>query len=284
MASYCTKPCSASKGIHLLVHACADWVYRLLSQAAAQISLSRLDQLTREFRSLGYPAGAVDLALHCASVWDVEGKGLAWWSEGSPANDPRQAYFEKREDCYKTITTLLEATETDIDQAISQQNTSARKSPTLPCSWRCEAEMPSCKGQDLESQRQALFQRAYGSRDEPFNFHIYDWLMEKRRTDELLNVSVSSGPDLISRLRCGIGPITIRGALPHARHPLLGALRLALAVLRAQRSVFPSCSSPVHFGKLDRVGHRMFCVPAMQSSSKDLDLAWISESVSNICP
>lgn len=43
--------------------------------------------------------------------------------------------------------------------------------------------------QEAEGQRQAIFQRSFSSRDAPFNFHIYDWLMSKRRTDELLNVS-----------------------------------------------------------------------------------------------
>lgn len=94
-------------------------------QAAGQIALPRLEQLLKEFRSLGYSGGAVDLSLHCASVWDTEGKGLAWWNEGCPSSDLREANFSRRQDCYKAITALLEATETEIEQASQAQNQSA---------------------------------------------------------------------------------------------------------------------------------------------------------------
>lgn len=93
-------------------------------QAAGQISLSRLQQLGTDFKSLDYPAAAVDLALHCASVWDSDGKGLAWWNEGRSESDSRKANFARRQECYKTITDLLETVEATMEQSASQQNQS----------------------------------------------------------------------------------------------------------------------------------------------------------------
>lgn len=44
--------------------------------------------------------------------------------------------------------------------------------------------------QHAQHQKQAIFQRAFASKDAPFHYHMYDWLMEKRRTNELLSVGL----------------------------------------------------------------------------------------------
>ena len=43
--------------------------------------------------------------------------------------------------------------------------------------------------EDAELQRTSALHKAIASDDQPFHFRLYDWFVEKRKTDQLLNVS-----------------------------------------------------------------------------------------------
>jgi nuclear pore complex protein Nup155 len=101
---------------------------------------------------------------------DPYGIGVEFWAAGSPANDPRAEYYERRLLCY--------------DLALDSLSVFERKSAELGAMNGAGGEGK----QDADTIRLHAYQLTLASEDPLFHSSFYDWLIGKGLADELLDV------------------------------------------------------------------------------------------------
>ncbi|KAJ2812839.1 hypothetical protein H4S07_001108, partial [Coemansia furcata] len=80
----------------------------LLTGIAATLSAKQVREICDQFEALGQYTTVVSLSLACASESDPSNDALAFWSDGAPENDSREAVYRKRMECYKCVIELLD--------------------------------------------------------------------------------------------------------------------------------------------------------------------------------
>lgn len=143
---------------------------RLFQKAALHLSGSRLGEVVSEYNALQYQIGSVELAITCANAWDPEERGLSWWRDGRPRNDSRAPSWEPRNFCYGRILESLQSADELLNHAVEQGG----KSGTTP--------------EEADSIRRNAYARALALQDEALQYKLYDWLIERGMTDQLLEV------------------------------------------------------------------------------------------------
>ncbi|KAJ2809970.1 hypothetical protein H4S07_002949 [Coemansia furcata] len=118
----------------------ANEALALLTGIAATLSAKQVREICDQFEALGQYTAVASLSLACASESDPSNDALAFWSDGAPENDSREAVYRKRMECYKCVIELLDKRRTSVLNAKSL------------------AQLPS---------NDALFQ-----------FALYDWLLD----------------------------------------------------------------------------------------------------------
>lgn len=116
--------------------------------------------------------GAVELPLTCAQVSDPDNIGLEYWISGSPNNDPRSDFCERRLRCYALVLDSLTVFE---DRSNNAKASAAAGSGNVPLD-------------DPEAVRVHAYELAFLSEDEVFHSTLYDWLIDRDLADELLEV------------------------------------------------------------------------------------------------
>ena len=112
--------------------------------------------------------GAVELPLYCAQVFDTDLQGQEYWIAGSPPNDARAQFWERRKHCYELVLDSLSVFEE-----------------------RCvPGKQGSTQVDDPETVRGHAYELTFASEDEMFHSTLYDWLIGRGMADELLEVSV----------------------------------------------------------------------------------------------
>ena len=112
--------------------------------------------------------GAVELPLYCAQVFDTDLQGQEYWIAGSPPNDARAQFWERRKHCYELVLDSLSVFEE-----------------------RCvPGKQGSAQVDDPETVRGHAYELTFASEDEMFHSTLYDWLIGRGMADELLEVSV----------------------------------------------------------------------------------------------
>ena len=106
--------------------------------------------------------GVIELSLRCAACVDEDNTGLSYWAEGLPANDPRSAALQRRQQCYDLILHSLSI----FDEQCS-------KEPLR---------------QDFEVIRNHAYDLCFSSEDPAFHSHLYEWMVQQGMTDILLEV------------------------------------------------------------------------------------------------
>jgi len=115
--------------------------------------------------------GAVELPLSCAHVLDPDNIGLEFWCAGSPTNDPRSEFCEKRLQCYDLVLDSL---------AVFEEKSASSTTTNGPARMGL--------GDDPETVRSHAFELSFSSQDEMFHSTLYDWLIGRSLADELLEV------------------------------------------------------------------------------------------------
>jgi nuclear pore complex protein Nup155 len=119
-------------------------------------------------------SGAIELPLKCAQVVDSDNIGLEFWYSGSPANDPRIEFRDRRLQCYDLVLDSLTVFEERSNNPKAADTTAV----------------------DPDIVRSHAYELAFSSEDEMFHSTMYDWLIDRGVADELLEVR--------SSLTCGI--------------------------------------------------------------------------------
>ncbi|CED85089.1 Nuclear pore complex, Nup155 component (D Nup154, sc Nup157/Nup170) [Phaffia rhodozyma] len=146
---------------------CLEDSLRLFEKGTTNLPLQKLQETCLEFRSLSFPTGAIELPLKCAQDWDASGQGLAYWEDGCISTDPRRVAYENRMHCYNCVFDTLLAFDEMLDEALAAKNGS---------------EM------SIESLRASAYNQSLSSLDPLFHVTLYDWLVGRQLTDQLLEI------------------------------------------------------------------------------------------------
>lgn len=105
--------------------------------------------------------------MSCAHVFDVNSAGLERWRAGYPQGGPGHEAAEQRLQCYGLVLDSL---------AVFEEKCSAR-----PVTGTKLIEDP-------ETVRSHAYELAFSSDDEMFHSTLYDWLIDRKLADDLLEV------------------------------------------------------------------------------------------------
>ncbi|KAH8835728.1 nucleoporin [Flagelloscypha sp. PMI_526] len=133
---------------------------RLFVKAARIMDVEKLREVEGDYQVLGFVQGAIELPLECAKVLDSDGQGHALWIEGGDvnSNDPRTAFLNARQFCYDLVMDSLEV---------------------------FEAGATSVAG---EARRDSAYELAFSAEDELFHSRLYDWLIQRNLSNQLLEI------------------------------------------------------------------------------------------------
>ncbi|KAI7826264.1 Non-repetitive/WGA-negative nucleoporin C-terminal-domain-containing protein [Kickxella alabastrina] len=85
---------------------CADALH-LLVPIAGSLGVDQLGEICGTLEALGQYTALVSLALACAEQSDPRDDAVAFWQDGAPAGDAREATYAKRMACYRCIIDML---------------------------------------------------------------------------------------------------------------------------------------------------------------------------------
>lgn len=107
----------------------------------------------------------------CARVFDPDNAGLEHWHAGLPPQDPRAEFSERRLQCYDLVMDSL----TVFEEKCTEARTST-------------ADNGIAALDDPETVRSHAYELAFSSDDEMFHSTLYDWLINRKLADDLLEV------------------------------------------------------------------------------------------------
>jgi nuclear pore complex protein Nup155 len=159
--------------------------FRLFIRGARVLEFNKLCEICGDFQQLNYAKGssqyllydytidsdyslpgAVELPLACAQVADPDALGWEYWHSGSSdVTDSRYKFWEQRRKCYDLVLDSLSVFE--------QKSTTSSSTE---------------QGNDLDTVRNHAYELAFSSDDELFHSTLYDWLINRGLSDELLAV------------------------------------------------------------------------------------------------
>ncbi|KAK0554278.1 hypothetical protein OC846_002161 [Tilletia horrida] len=149
---------------------------KLLVRAAPHLPFEKLEAICADFRKLKYAKGAIELPLTCAAAWDPSDLANSIPPNASGAflqNHPALPILEKRNACYSLVLEMLQ----DVDEALNQAE-----------------QLPESNTNRINELRKAdeLHRQAYdlalAQNDQLFHWRLYDWLLERGMTEQLLEV------------------------------------------------------------------------------------------------
>ena len=140
---------------------------RLFTKGARTLEFEKLREIVGDFQQLGYAKGAIDLPLTCATVQDPDNAGIESWHANATEQDPRLPFVRQRLQCYDLVLDSLLAFEEKCSQVAN------------PAS------------DDAETIRSHAYELAFASEDEMFHSTLYDWLIGRKLSDDLLEVRIS---------------------------------------------------------------------------------------------
>jgi nuclear pore complex protein Nup155 len=137
----------------------------LFQQVADSLPLDYLDAAVKQFTSLHFFAGAIQLALKVAHDSDKANEALSWVADGRPESDLRRSKSEFRERCYDLVHGVINV----VDKTTEQEPAFVDGQPSLTARRRNEAY-------DVISR----------STDDLFLTNLYDWYLSQGWRDRLL--------------------------------------------------------------------------------------------------
>jgi nuclear pore complex protein Nup155 len=149
----------------------------LFQQVAESLPMDYLDSAVKQFTSLQFFAGAVQLALKVAHESDKGNEAISWVADGRPELDARKSKFEVRRRCYDLVHQVIQ----EVDKSMEQEAAFVDGRPSQTATRRNEAY-------DVISR----------STDETFLTNLYDWYLSQGWTDRLL---ATDSPFIVTYLK-----------------------------------------------------------------------------------
>ncbi|CCF50615.1 hypothetical protein NDA10_002589 [Ustilago hordei] len=149
---------------------------KLLAKGASQLTVEKLRGICEDYHALGYATGAIGLALQCAAEWDPAGIAALYLAEGSPdgpEHRARREVAERLKQAYQLVLETLQQLDERLDAAYNIEADEAQV--RLAISTRDKA-------------RSEAYARAEASQDVLFHESMYEWLIERKMTDQLLSM------------------------------------------------------------------------------------------------
>ncbi|KAK2759529.1 hypothetical protein FQN54_003008 [Arachnomyces sp. PD_36] len=137
----------------------------LFQQVAENLPMDYLEPAVNQYIANQFFAGAIQLSLSVAAKSDKANVTLSWIMDGRPAQDPRKANFDFRNQCYDLIYKVILA----VDQLAARDPGMVDGQYTVTARRKNEAY-------DVISS----------SEDEVFLTSLYDWYLEQGWSDRLL--------------------------------------------------------------------------------------------------
>ena len=150
---------------------------KLFMQVSDKLPMDYLESAVKQFISLQFFAGAIQLILKVAHESDKANEALSWVNEGRSDSDSRKVKFDYRSQCYNLVHAVINS----VDQSMNQGSAFVDGPPTLIATRRNEAY-------DVITQ----------SKDEVFLFNLYDWYLSQSWNDRLL---ATESPFIVPYLR-----------------------------------------------------------------------------------
>lgn len=150
----------------------------LFQEVAHSLPSDYLQSAVKQYTTLQFYAGAIQLVLKVANEKDKANDALSWMAEGRPESDSRKAKFDLRSQCYNLIHDVVTA----VDNVSEKSPSFVDGRPTLIATRRNEAY-------DIISR----------SRDEAFLTNLYDWYLEQGWYDRLLATDSPFIPTYLQR-------------------------------------------------------------------------------------
>ncbi|XP_070562899.1 nuclear pore complex protein Nup155-like [Ptychodera flava] len=155
---------------------------QLFSEVSHQLNLQAV---CAEYQAVGFFEGIVELSLTAAHRRDQQGLALHYYRSGEPPEDTQgMQAFVIRLDCYKCVHETL-AHLVDVSQAYPQSPGVPRRPgpPTI------STEASRLSAQEATHHMDEMMRIGLKSNDELFHVALYDWLVNMRLTDKLLEIS-----------------------------------------------------------------------------------------------
>lgn len=155
---------------------------RLLNRATANLPIDKLESICKDYRELRYVSGAIELPLRCATSWDRDHLAPSFRADGMPENDGRKKVYDLSMRCYNLVLETLESFDAKVVQA--QEKQQQQRLQQTEAQSQQEAHLL----RELEDQRQNAYNQAQASTDALFHVAMYDWLLSRSKTEELLRM------------------------------------------------------------------------------------------------
>ncbi|KAE8258410.1 hypothetical protein A4X13_0g1693 [Tilletia indica] len=156
--------------------ACLKDSLKLLYKATPHLPFEKLQAICADFRELKHARGAIELPLKCAAAWDPSNVADSISPNASTTllqNHPALPILEKRNACYALVLEMLQ----DVDDALDK----AEQLPESATDRLSELR----KASDMRQDAYAL---ALEQSDKLFHWKLYDWLLERGLTEQLVQV------------------------------------------------------------------------------------------------
>jgi len=152
---------------------------RLLNRATGNLPLEKLEGVCKDYRELKFVHGAIELPLQCVANWDRAKSAESYRAQGMPENDARKSVYDLSMRCYGLVLETLESLDT---------STSSSGGALVQTSSQDQAKIAGYQSREAEDQRTNAYQQAQSSTDALFHVAMYDWLLSRNKTDELLRI------------------------------------------------------------------------------------------------
>ena len=184
-----------------------------LLRVSSSLTLDQLKWAVQQYNSLQFFAGAIQLVLSVANEHDRGNAAIAWFKEGQPGQDARQAAFNHRQACYEQVHEIILAVDSN----------SATAPETVDGHYTVQAR-----------RKREAYEMINTSADELFHINLYDWYIENGWTSRILD---TRSPFVVTYLQRQADSIVERADLlaqyfAH-HHDFLEAARVQLTLAKS---------------------------------------------------
>nr|KMM69011.1 nucleoporin Nup157/170 [Coccidioides posadasii RMSCC 3488] len=139
----------------------------LFMQVSETLPMDYLQSAVDQYIQNQFYAGAIQLCLSVAADSDRANRAQSWLMDGRPAQDPRQASYETRKQCYELIYNVIMA----VDDLASE-----------------EPEIVDGQYTAVNRRKNEAYDVITSSQDEVFLTSLYDWYLERGWSERLLQI------------------------------------------------------------------------------------------------